>query len=161
MLAGDGELDAAEQACHTSLELTQNAAFCDWQLALIGVLRGNAQRAMSLARAAPAKGGWRSLAIAAAAQIGSNRAEADAVLQQAIAENANENGNYQIADLYALRRDPDNVFKYLDRAWDQRDSGISLLLQDPLILRYKNDPRFAAFCKKAGLPAATEAKAMP
>jgi TolB-like protein len=161
MLVGSGQLDAAEQECHTSLALTKGAGFCDWQLVLIEVLRAKAQGAMALARAAPSKGGWRSLAIAAAAQVGSNRAEADAALQQAIAENANENGNYQIADLYALRRDPDNVFKYLNRAWDQRDSGISLLLQDPLVLRYKNDPRFAAFCKKVGLPDTTEAKALP
>ena len=26
------------------------------------------------------------------------------------------------------------------------------LLYDPFILRYKDDPRFAAFCKKVGLP---------
>ena len=26
------------------------------------------------------------------------------------------------------------------------------LLYDPFILRYKNDPRFTAFCRKVGLP---------
>ena len=160
MLVGSGQFDAAEQACHTSLALAKGVGFCDWQLVVIEVLRGNAQRAMSLAREVPSQGGWRSLAIAAAAQIGSNRAEADAALQQAIAENANENGNYQIAELYALRRDPDHMFEYLDHAWEQRDSGISLLLQDPLTLRYQHDPRFAAFCKKVGLPTTTDAVAM-
>ncbi|HKT41247.1 MAG TPA: hypothetical protein VJQ86_02730, partial [Rhodanobacteraceae bacterium] len=160
MLVGSGQFDAAEQACHTSLALAKGVGFCDWQLVVIEVLRGNAQRAMSLAREVPSQGGWQSLAIAAAAQIGSNRADADTALQQAIAENANENGNYQIAELYALRRDPDHMFEYLDYAWEQRDSGISLLLQDPLVLRYKNDPRFAAFCKKVGLPTITDAVAM-
>jgi hypothetical protein len=28
-----------------------------------------------------------------------------------------------------------------------------MLLQDDFILRYKDDPRFAAFCRKVGLPA--------
>jgi hypothetical protein len=28
-----------------------------------------------------------------------------------------------------------------------------MLLYDPFILRYKDDPRFAAFCRKVGLPA--------
>jgi hypothetical protein len=41
---------------------------------------------------------------------------------------------------------------WLDRALDIRDPGIWLLLNDPFILRYKDDPRFAAFCRKVGLP---------
>jgi serine/threonine-protein kinase len=68
---------------------------------------------------------------------------------------------YQIAQVHALRRDADNTFAWLDRAWAARDPGIGSLLIDPFILRYRDDPRFAAFCKKAGLPATTEAKALP
>jgi hypothetical protein len=41
-----------------------------------------------------------------------------------------------------------------------RDAGIEYLLYDPFILRYRNDPRFAAFCKKVGLPDTTDAVAM-
>jgi len=37
-----------------------------------------------------------------------------------------------------------------------RDSDIGTLLYDPFILRYKDDPRFAAFCKKVGLPTPAE-----
>jgi TolB-like protein/Flp pilus assembly protein TadD len=59
---------------------------------------------------------------------------------------------YQIAQVYALRNDATATFEWLDRAWSIRDSGITFLLFDPLILRYKDDPRFAAFCRKVGLP---------
>jgi hypothetical protein len=52
------------------------------------------------------------------------------------------------------------MFKWLDRAWITRDSGMGRLLTDPFILRYRDDPRFAAFCKKVGLPATTDAKPM-
>lgn len=41
-----------------------------------------------------------------------------------------------------------------------RDSGIACLLFDPCILRYRGDRRFAAFCKKVGLPTPTDAVAM-
>jgi hypothetical protein len=34
-----------------------------------------------------------------------------------------------------------------------------LLLFDPFILRYKDDPRFAAFCRKVGLPVPGETSA--
>jgi antitoxin component of MazEF toxin-antitoxin module len=67
----------------------------------------------------------------------------------------------RIAEAYALRRDPDNMFKWLDQAWANRDSGIQYLTYDPMILRYQHDPRFAAFCKKIGLPTTTDAKALP
>lgn len=160
MLVGEGQLDAAGQALHRSLELANDVPFIHWQMVVIEVLRGNAQGAMALAREVPVTGGWRSLAVAAAAQFGANRADADAALRRAIARNTNNNGNYQIAELYALRDDPGAMFKYLDLAWDQRDPGIGLLLEDPLILRYKDDPRFAAFCKKVGLPTTTDAVAM-
>jgi len=69
-------------------------------------------------------------------------------------------GPYQIAEAYALRRDPDAVFQWLDRAWKQHDPGVSYLLYDPLILRYRDDPRFAAFCRNVGLPTTTDAVAM-
>ena len=50
------------------------------------------------------------------------------------------------------RKEADKVFEWLDRAWSARDPGISGLLFDPLILPYKEDPRFAAYCRKVGLP---------
>ena len=64
---------------------------------------------------------------------------------------------YQIAEVYALRNDAKATFEWLDRAWNNRDPGIQYLLFDPFILRYKDDPRFAAFCRKVGLPVPGEA----
>jgi hypothetical protein len=43
------------------------------------------------------------------------------------------------------------MFAWLDRAWGNRDPGISYLLYDPFLAAYRSDPRFAAFCKKTGL----------
>jgi hypothetical protein len=50
------------------------------------------------------------------------------------------------------------ICEWLDRAWSNRDPGIIYLLFDPFILRYKDDPRFGALCRKAGLPVPGEAK---
>ena len=66
---------------------------------------------------------------------------------------------YQIAQVYAVRNDAKATFEWLDRAWTNRDSGIQFLLYDPFILRYKDDPRFEAFCRKVGLPVPGEAAA--
>ncbi|HJR12008.1 MAG TPA: hypothetical protein VJ823_11435 [Rhodanobacteraceae bacterium] len=93
------------------------------------------------------------------AQIGTDRNAANAALAKLI-KNQADAAAYQIAEMYALRKNPDAMFQWLDRASTQRDPGISNLLSDPLILRYQTDPRFAAFCKKVGLPTATDAVAM-
>jgi hypothetical protein len=67
---------------------------------------------------------------------------------------------YQIAEVFALRNDANAAFEWLDRAWNSRDAGVTDLLYDPFILRYKDDPRFAAFCRKVGLPVPGEASAV-
>ena len=95
------------------------------------------------------------MALALARQIGSDRSAADAVLKTLIDREAGVAG-YQIAEFYALRNDPKETFAWLDRAWSNRDPGIGDLLYDPFLLRYKDDPRFAAFCRKVGLPTPAE-----
>ncbi|MBS0556752.1 MAG: tetratricopeptide repeat protein [Proteobacteria bacterium] len=157
-LAGLGQLDAARQASTTAIALQPGAVNYYDLLTVIDVLRGNAKSALAAAqRESP--GVWRDIAMARALQMGTDRASADAALKNLIAKYSDVSA-YQIAQVYALRRDADNTFKWLDRAWANRDPGIQFLLYDPFILRYRNDPRFAAFCKKVGLPTTTDAVAM-
>ncbi|HET9819296.1 MAG TPA: hypothetical protein VFP92_09035 [Rhodanobacteraceae bacterium] len=153
------QLQQASQAIHKAIELQPGNALFRGFLAVIDTRRGNATAALKVAKGLP-PGHWRDLTLAMVLQIGPDRAAADAALQTLIVTQAG-NSAYQIAGVYALRRDPDSMFKWLDRAWINRDGGISFLLISPSILRYKNDPRFAAFCKKVGLPTTTDAKAMP
>jgi TolB-like protein/Tfp pilus assembly protein PilF len=157
-LAGLGRLDEAQQAAEKAIELQPTADSVHEQLTMFAILRDHPQAALAAAQQEKAPG-WRRVALALAAQIGPDRAAADTALQTLIARDS-EDAPYQVADVYALRRDPDDMFKWLDRAWSSRDPGISYLLYDPLILRYKDDPRFAAFCRKVGLPTATDAVAM-
>jgi hypothetical protein len=53
---------------------------------------------------------------------------------------------------HAPAQDGRETFVWLDRAWCNRSPDLSWLLYGPLILRYKDDPRFIAFCRKVGLP---------
>jgi hypothetical protein len=59
---------------------------------------------------------------------------------------------YQVAELHALRGEPDAMFRWLERAHAQRDPGIENLLYSPLLQPYEDDPRFAAYARKVGLP---------
>jgi hypothetical protein len=120
-------------------------------------MRGNAKAALEAAQNEPP--GWQVDALALARQIGSDPAQADAALQTQVETDAAA-GAFQIAQTYALRNNADKAFEWLDRAWSNRDAGVSYLLFDPFLLRFRDDPRFAAFCKKVGLPSTTTAKAM-
>lgn len=91
-------------------------------------------------------------------QVEPDRAPADAALELLVRTDAAP--SCRMAEGYAVRKDPDGLFKWLDGAWARHDAGIQLLLFDPLLLRCESDPRFAAFCRKVGLPTTTDAVAM-
>ncbi|HZX70105.1 MAG TPA: tetratricopeptide repeat protein [Rhodanobacter sp.] len=158
-LAAVGQLEEAEQALHKAIELVPTNPFFPTGLAIIQIQRKQARAALATAQQEPT-GPWREFALTLALQVGGDRVAADAALKSLIARNADAMA-YQIAEAYGLRKEPDNVFTWLDHAWANRDPGIGRLLTDPFILPYKNDPRFAAFCKKVGLPTTISAKSMP
>jgi len=154
-----GRFDESEQAIRRAIELQPASGIFEASQVNLYVYRGDAKAAEAEAEKA-LPGIWQDFALALARQIGSDRAAADAALKLIIDKHA-DGMAYQIAEVYAARRDPDKTFEWLDRAWTNRDPGIQFLLVDPLILRYQGDARFAAFCRKAGLPTTTSAKALP
>jgi TolB-like protein/Tfp pilus assembly protein PilF len=156
-LSGLNRLDEAERAIRRAIELQPAAAIYHQTLALVEVQRRNAQAALEAAQQEP-PGWWQDHALALARQIGGDRGAADAALRTLIKKDANL-AAYQIAQVYAVRNDDSETFAWLDLAWSNRDGGIAYLLFDPFILRYKDDPRFAAFCHKAGLPVPGEGAA--
>jgi serine/threonine-protein kinase len=149
-LSALNRLDEAERAIHKAIELQPAATGYHALLTTIEVQRGNAQAALAAAQQEP-PGAWHDSALALARHIGADRSAADAALKALIEKDAGI-VPFQIAEVYALRNDAKGTFEWLDRAWSNRDSGIQNLLYDPFILRYKDDPRFAAFCRKIGLP---------
>jgi TolB-like protein/Tfp pilus assembly protein PilF len=153
---GINRLDDAEGAIRRAIELQPAAQSFHVQLAIIEIKRGHAQLALAAAQQEP-PGTWKDVALALAQQIGSDPSAADAALRALIDKNASL-APYQIAQVYALRNDANETFAWLDRAWSARDSGIQYLLLDPFILRYRDDPRLAAFCRKVGLPTPGEIK---
>jgi TolB-like protein/tetratricopeptide (TPR) repeat protein len=149
-LSGLNRLDEAERAIRKAIELQPAATLRYVTLATIEIQRGDAKAALAAAQQTP-EGYSRDFALAAARQIGSDRIAADVALKTLIDKDANS-AAYEIAEVYALRNDAKETFEWLDRAWSNRDAGITQVLYDPFLLRYKDDPRFAVFCRKVGLP---------
>jgi hypothetical protein len=100
---------------------------------------------------------WRTYALALAQFSNGARAEADAALDKLIKEDADDAAS-QIASVYALRKERDKMFEWLERASTTHDSGVLELLQNPFLRAYKDDPHFIAFAQKIGVMPKTAAK---
>jgi tetratricopeptide (TPR) repeat protein len=152
LLIAMGRLGEAGKEVDAAVELsgrTQSQASYQLRLAL---LRGDAKAALEAA--AQADAGVRDLALASAAQIGPDRAAADAALADFLRDHGDwgRRRPYDIASLYALRGDVDGTVEWLDRTWSRRDVAILQLMYDPAMLRFRNVPEFIAFCNRIGLP---------
>jgi TolB-like protein/Tfp pilus assembly protein PilF len=156
-LSGLNRLDEAERTIRRAIELQPDAEWYHYTLTVIEVQRGDAQAALAAAQQ-ERPGPVQDNALALARQIGGDRNAAEAALRRLVDKYADVSA-YQIAEVYAVRNDAKPTFEWLDRAWSNRDPGIQFLLYDPFILRYRDDPRFAAYCRKVGLPVPRETAA--
>ena len=77
-------------------------------------------------------------------------AESDAALQELIAKDASESA-YQIALIYAYRGEANLTFEWLERAYMQRDTGLSGMKVSMLLRNLHDDPRWQPFLEKMGL----------
>jgi TolB-like protein/Flp pilus assembly protein TadD len=151
-----GRYDEAEAALRKAIELQPQAAIYYARLAIIQILRGKSGAAVEFAKK-ETDPFWRTYALALAHFANGDPAEADAALKKLIDENADQ-GASQIASIYALRKEPDKMFQWLEHGWPTNDPGVDELLSDPFMRAYKDDPRFIAFAQKIGVMPKAAAK---
>ncbi len=165
LLASRGRLDEAAASLREAeaLEIYPASTVHDWrvgQASYVAILRGDA--ATALAEADTMKPGpWRERERALALQIGSDRAAADEALQRLVeADAATAQYAYVIARVHALRGDADRMFEWLQRDSERDGAAVHFVLTDSLLLRFRDDARFAAYCKRARLPAPQTSEAL-
>jgi hypothetical protein len=158
---GMGQLDEAQANAHMAMQVQPENV--DWPtriLSTLAVLRGDAPNALSLAESM-APGPLRNAQVALALQMGDDRTTADAALQHLLETNGNTtNGALGIAQVYALRGDANGMFEWLNRGWQRQDMTVHYVLYNPLLLHFRNDPRFADYCRKTGLPLPAQSQAL-
>ena len=59
---------------------------------------------------------------------------------------------FGIAEIYAFRGESDESFKWLDRAYAQKDFRLPFIKGDRLFTNVEGDPRFKSFLRKLNLP---------
>ena len=146
VVVGLGRYKEAEELFRKGLEIQPQASRFHSYLALLDIVQNRPTQAMTNARL-ETEGFWRDYAIALVHQTQDDRVAADAALKDFIARNSN-GGAFQVAVLYAARKEPDKMFEWLDTAFATHDSGLSQMAVTPFFLPYANDSRFVALCQK-------------
>jgi TolB-like protein/Flp pilus assembly protein TadD len=141
-------LTEAEQAYAKALELAPHRHGAHAFLGLNLLAQGRGDEALDEALLEPES--WRFYALAIIHHAAGRRAEADAALNELIAKHA-EDAAFQIGVVYAARAKMDLAFQWLERAYVQRDPGLSDLKSISLLRPLHGDPRWAALLRKMGL----------
>jgi serine/threonine-protein kinase len=146
VVAGMGRYKDADELFRNGLEIQPHAARFHSYLVILDILQNRPAQAMGNAQL-ESKGFWRDYAVNLAQQAQSDRSTADTALKDFIAKYSYI-GPFQIAVIYALRKEPDQMFKWLDTAYATRDSGLTQLAVTPFFVPYREDSRFKALCEK-------------
>ncbi len=156
MLLALGRLDEADAGLRRVIALQPTAYHLYVHLVSIDLLRHDiAAAARDAEREHP--GFWFDFEAALVKQAQGDPQAAEAALQQFITAHQ-DTGAFQIAELYALRKEPDKVFEWLDRSLQVHDSGLTQLVTMPFVDAYKSDPRFIALCRKLKIDPSVLAK---
>jgi TolB-like protein/Flp pilus assembly protein TadD len=144
-----GRYEEADAALRKALELNPQASAVHAIRGKMFISQGRLQEALAEMELEPSD--WYKYAgLALVYQALGRTNDSQSALEQLIAAHKSECA-YQIAEVYAYRGDNDNAFEWLDRAYDQRDSGIRDLKIDPLFKSLHKDQRYHQLLKKMRL----------
>lgn len=140
----------AEKEVRKVLELSPQYPGAHLILARIYLAQSRLEEAFAEAQkeSAPA---WHRMGLAMAYYALGQKKQADDMLNDYIRAYSNESA-YQIATIYAFRKQPDQAFEWLERAYKQRDPGLPEIKVDPVLRTLNHDPRWSIFLKKINLP---------
>jgi TolB-like protein/DNA-binding winged helix-turn-helix (wHTH) protein/Flp pilus assembly protein TadD len=146
-----GRYQEARAALQKALDLNPQVAFAHATLCKILLAEGKPQQALTEIEKEP--NDWEKLTDEALVYHALGREQdSKAALAELIAKHSSDSA-YQIAQVYAFRGEPDKSFSWLERAYKQRDPGITQFKCDPRLKDLRHDARFADLLKKMHLPA--------
>jgi tetratricopeptide (TPR) repeat protein len=135
-----GRLAEAAAAYHTALALDEHAGSVHYRLGLVALLQGDPTAALAEFEQEPDPD-FHSVGLPLAYDALGRKADAESALAHA-ESTAAMGAAYQIALIYAARKDADDAFRWLDRAYRQRDAGMLWIKGEPLLKDLRPDPRF-------------------
>jgi TolB-like protein/predicted Zn-dependent protease len=144
-----GLLNESEQAYRRALELAPQRIVSGSLLSLVLMDEGRIDEAFKQSEFEPDEF-WRLWAQTILFSAAKKKDEADKTLIL-IREKFEEGNAYQIAEVYAARGEIDEAYDWLDRAFKQRDPGVTHARVNPRFKPLREDTRWADLLLKIGL----------
>ncbi len=145
-----GQYDEANAVLQKALELDPQQGYVHFGRGQILLARGRPQEALMEMQQETEQG----LKLAGEAfayhTLGRQQAS-DAALRELIASHGSD-GAYQVAEVYAYRGEYDKALDWLERAYQQHDSGVTYLKDDNLFNNLHRNPRYIQLLEKMKLP---------
>jgi len=144
-----GRLAESEAACRKALELSPQHAKLRSYLSDLHLRQGRPDDALQEAEREVDES-FRLQGIALAELARGHAAESDAALRELIATHGDA-AAYQIAWVYARRGEAERAFEWLERAYRQRDAGLTSMKIDHLMRNLHDDPRWQRLLERMHL----------
>jgi TolB-like protein/Flp pilus assembly protein TadD len=146
-----GRLAEAETAMRRALEISPTFGFAHYNLGVVLLARAEPDAALKEFTKDSIDGARLKGTAMAYFALG-RRSESDTALAEWLQESATSHFPFSVAELYAFRRQSDAAFKWLDVAFEQKDTNILNAKSSVLLDSLHGDPRYAALLKKMNLP---------
>lgn len=144
-----GRLDEASATLAKLVELNPHSDGAPYLEGLVALSRGQPRDALAAFEREPAVL-WKLQGEALAYHALGQPEASDAALAKMTRQFAGDSA-FQIAEVHAFRGDNDAAMDWLERAYAQRDGGLSETRGDPLLRNLQPDPRYEAFLGRMGL----------
>ena len=133
-----------------ALDLSPQAPFAHFTLGLILLFEEKSKDALAETEKEPSEWARLTTEVLVYHALGREQ-DSNAVLVELIAKHHTDSA-FQIAQAYAYRGESDKSFEWLERAYKQRDTGLTKIKTDPLLKYLHQDRRYPELLKKMHLP---------
>ena len=145
-----GQYDEADTVLQKALQLDPQQGYIHFVLGQILLARGRPQDALAEMQQEPLEGLKLAGEVMAYHTLGRRQAS-DAALKKLVAAHGSD-GAFQIAEAYAYRGEMDKALEWLERAYQQHDSGFAYIKSDRLFNSLHHNPRYLRLVEKMRLP---------
>lgn len=149
LLYSSGQYDEALVSAQKALELNPQKTYDHFTRGEVFLAQGHLEQSLAEMKQEPGPY-WRLTGEALVYHALGHEQDSNAALTQLINQ-YQQSMAYQIGEVYAYRGDSDLAFEWLNRAYQQRDSGMRSLKIDPLLKSLHKDPRYSELLQKMRL----------
>lgn len=144
-----GRAEEAEAISRERIEISPNSYGSYYYLAIPLILQGRYEEALEVAQQERLDG-FKQTTLAIVQWHLGNRAESDRAMQALIAQQSG-GWDWQVVQAHAVRGEIDEAFAAMQAAYENRDTGVQLILGDKFLNNLRDDPRYDAMVEKMGI----------